>query len=126
MKIAVPTRGNEVDEHFGHCETYTIFTLDKDNSIIKTEMLPSPQGCGCKSNIASVLQQMGVSVMLAGNMGGGAYNVLSSHEIEVYRGCSGDVRKLVEDFAKGKIEDSNESCPSHEHHHEGSGHICNH
>ena len=27
-KIALPTRNGAVDDHFGHCECYTIFTLD--------------------------------------------------------------------------------------------------
>lgn len=127
MKVAVPTRGNVVDGHFGHCENYTIFTLDEEKKIKGSESLPSPQGCGCKSDIASVLRQMGVSVMLAGNMGGGAYNVLNYNGITVYRGCSGDVKKVVEDFAGGKITDSNVGCESHEHHHrEGHGGSCKH
>jgi len=29
-KIALPTRNGAVDDHFGHCECYTIFTLDAD------------------------------------------------------------------------------------------------
>ena len=115
MKIAIPTRGNVVDDHFGHCEAYTVFNIDGNKKIISSEMLPSPQGCGCKSNIASVLKEMGVSVMLAGNMGNGALNVLNSHGIEVYRGCSGDVRQLTEVFLQGEVGDSGEGCKSHEH-----------
>jgi len=64
MKIAIPTRNNIVDDHFGHCEYYTIFTID-DKKVINQEILPSPAGCGCKSNIGAILQQKGVNVMLA-------------------------------------------------------------
>ena len=32
-KIALPTRNGAVDDHFGHCECYTIFTLDADRRI---------------------------------------------------------------------------------------------
>jgi len=124
MKVAVPTRGNIVDSHFGHCEFYTIFTSDENRQIVNSELLPSPQGCGCKSNIASVLKEKGVSVMLAGNMGDGALNVLSSHGIAVYRGCSGDVRQVAEAFMKDQINDSGEGC--HHHDHKGEGHVCNH
>jgi predicted Fe-Mo cluster-binding NifX family protein len=123
MKVAVPTRNKVVDDHFGHCETYTVFTVDTNNKIRKAEMLPSPQGCGCKSDIAAILRELGVSVMLAGNMGGGALNVLQSHGIQVVRGCSGDVHKLVETFLKGNIEDSGEGCHHHKNH--GEGHVCN-
>jgi len=123
MKLAIPTRGNVVDDHFGHCEAYTVFTVDTNNKIEKAELLPSPQCCGCKSNIVAVLKEKGVSVMLAGNMGGGALNVLNSYGIDVYRGCSGDVRQLTEAFLQGKIGDSGEGCKSHEH--QGEEHQCN-
>jgi predicted Fe-Mo cluster-binding NifX family protein len=124
MKVAVPTRDNVVDDHFGHCEMYTVFTIDENQKIEKTELVPSPQGCGCKSNIASVFNQMGVTVMLAGNMGGGALNVLNSHGISVFRGCSGDVQQLVEAYLQNKVADSGIGCDHHEHH--GNDHQCNH
>lgn len=124
MKIAVPTRENKVDDHFGHCQAYTVFTINADNRIENTEVVPSPQGCGCKSNIASIFKQMGVTVMLAGNMGAGALNVLNNHSINVYRGCSGDVEQLVETYLKGKINDSGIGC-SH-HNEDGEEHQCNH
>ncbi len=124
MKVAVPTRGNLVDDHFGHCEVYSVFSIDENNKIINAEILPSPQGCGCKSNIASVLKEKGVSVMLAGNMGNGALNVLNSNGIDVYRGCSGDVHQLAEAFISGAISDSGEGC--HHHENEGAEHQCNH
>lgn len=124
IKLAVPTRGNDVDDHFGHCESYTIFTVDADDNIVKTEVLPSPQGCGCKSNIGSILKEVGVSVMLAGNMGNGALKVLQHHGIDVCRGCSGNVRQIAEEFLQGKIVDSGEGCKSHDNHDEHE-HICN-
>lgn len=124
MKIAVPTRGNVVDDHFGHCEAYTVFNIGENKKIIGSEILPSPQGCGCKSNIASVLREKGVSIMLAGNMGNGALNLLNSHGIDIYRGCSGDVRQLTEAFLEGEIGDSGEGCKSHENH--GEEHQCKH
>ncbi len=122
MKIAVPTRGNLVDNHFGQCEMYTIFTV-YESKVFNKEILPSPQGCGCKSNIASVLHENGVSVMLAANMGAGALNVLNMHGIEVVRGCSGDVDKLIELYVNGNISDSGVGC---NHHESGSEHQCKH
>lgn len=68
MKIAVPTRDGHVDDHFGHCAYYSIFDVI-DGQIAGKSKLASPEGCGCKSGIAPVLRQMGVTVMLAGNMG---------------------------------------------------------
>lgn len=124
MKVAVPTKGNVVDDHFGHCEAYTVFTVNTNNTIEKNELLPSPAGCGCKSNIAAILKEIGVNVMLAGNMGEGALTVLNNHGIKVYRGCTGNVKQLVENFLQGKINDSGETCHHQNAHREG--HICNH
>lgn len=122
-KIAIPTRDNAVDNHFGHCEFYTILTVGDDNRILTSETLPSPQGCGCKSDIANRLEEMGVSVMLAGNMGQGALNKLSAHHIEVIRGCMGDIQQVAEDYLNGKITDSGIGCAAHVNgHHQCGGH----
>jgi predicted Fe-Mo cluster-binding NifX family protein len=124
MKIAIPTRGTEVDNHFGHCEMYTIVTSDDNQTINKIEKLPSPQGCGCKSDIAVTFQQIGVKVMLAGGIGNGAINVLNQNGITVIRGCSGDIKILSESYLNGKLTDSGESCSQHNHQNED--HTCNH
>lgn len=57
IKIAIPTRDEQVDDHFGHCDHYTLFTIDDQKQIIEKEYLASPEGCGCKSNIASILEK---------------------------------------------------------------------
>jgi predicted Fe-Mo cluster-binding NifX family protein len=122
-KIAIPTIGKMVDNHFGHCEMYTIITADDKNNITNKEIMPSPQGCGCKSNIASVFQNIGVKTMLAGGIGEGAINVLKSHGIDVIRGCSGEVTLLAEQYLKGTLVDSGVTCLQHDHH-KGEDHTC--
>lgn len=128
IKVAVPTQGNVVDNHFGHCEAYSIFSIENDK-IVGSELFPAPEGCGCKSNIASVLKSKGITVMLAGNMGEGALNVLKNEGIEVVRGCTGNVSDVVVSYLSGLISDSGVGCTEHESHHGGghSGdHSCNH
>ncbi len=124
MKIAVPTRNNIVDEHYGHCEYYTVYSIE-NGKVEKKERLDSPQGCGCKSNIATVLRELNVTTMLAGNMGAGAQNVLGMQGIKVIRGCSGNVDEVVSQFLTGQITDSGVSC-SHHGDHGSDGHVCNH
>ena len=124
-KIAIPTRNEFVDAHFGHCEHYTIFEVSEQNEIINKELFPAPQGCGCKSNIAPILAEKGVSLMLAGNMGMGALNVLQSSKIEVLRGCEGKVDDVVSEYLKGHMSDSGKSC-SHHGNHESDDHQCGH
>lgn len=121
MKIAVPvTTTNDIDAHFGHCESYSIFSISDEGSILSIEKLASPQGCGCKSNIAEVLATNGVTIMLAGGIGQGAINVLANAGINVIRGCSGQANDVIEKYIKGTLVDSGSTCEHHEHH------SCNH
>lgn len=113
LKIAVPTVNNNVDDHFGHCDHYTVFEIDENQEIKNEIIVPAGEGCGCKSNIATTLQDMGVKLLLAGNMGDGAKNVLTSHHIQVIRGCSGNIRQVVKDFLAGKISDCGFGCAGH-------------
>lgn len=126
MKIAVPVTGDkQIDSHFGHCESYNVFTISDKNEITEIKNIDSPQGCGCKSNIASVLASDGVSVMLAGGIGGGAINVLNSSGIRVIRGCSGNATDVVKLYLAGLVADSGSSCKQHDQHHK-NGHSCSH
>ena len=126
MKIAVPTKeGNQIDSHFGHCEFYSIFTIE-NNKVVNKQILQSPQGCGCKSDIAYDLAKMDVHIMLAGGIGNGAVNKLAEQKIEVIRNCKGDVDLLVEDYLKGNIQDGGANCAAHDDHHSSDAHVCNH
>ncbi|MCP3929827.1 MAG: dinitrogenase iron-molybdenum cofactor biosynthesis protein [Bacteroidetes bacterium] len=122
MKIAVPITDNHVDGHFGHCDHFSVFTIEANNAKGEPEVITTPEGCGCRSNIAEILRQKGVSVMLAGNMGRGAWTKLSNQGIQVVRGCKGEAGAVVDAFLDGKIQDIDIPC---EHNHHGSGHVCN-
>lgn len=127
MKIAVPVKsGNRIDDHFGHCEYYKIFNVD-DHEIVDEEVMPSPQGCGCKSNIAADLAKKDVRIMLAGGIGEGAIGKLAAQNIQVIRNCRGDVNDLVKSYLAGELKDGGVSCAAHHEHHEhGGDHVCNH
>jgi predicted Fe-Mo cluster-binding NifX family protein len=118
MKVAIPTYSGKVDDHFGHCEYFTVYTVNNEKEITNEESFASPNGCGCKSDIVEKLSNDGVKVMLAGNIGGGAVNKLSSHGIAVVRGCSGDIKNVLSEWLKGNIKDTGDLCQEHEHHHE--------
>ncbi len=126
-RIAVPVRGNMVDEHFGHCEAFAVYNVDENNAITGEETVLAPVGCGCRSNIAIDLAAKGVSVMLAGGLGQGARNVLNQAGIEVYSGFKGQAKDAVHRFLNGE-RGNNASCAGHAHHHgdESHGHGCHH
>lgn len=126
MKVAVPvTSNNQIEDHFGHCEFYKVYTISDNNDILNVQNLESEQDCGCKSNIASVLKDEGVSTILAGGIGGGAVNVLNNAGIEVVRGCAGAPDDVVKQFIDESITDSGINCRKHKKHHDHN-HVCNH
>lgn len=121
MKIAIPTKNNQVDDHFGHCEYFTVVTLE-DKKVIESQKVESGNTCGCKSNIANTLKEQGVSVLLAGQMGQGAISKINNAGISVIGGCKGEINDLVKDYLDGKVKDNLVICPPHDHEH---GHQCN-
>ncbi len=126
MKIAIPTKtGNGIDEHFGHCEFYSIFTIE-DNKVTNKQILQSPKGCGCKSNIAYDLAKIDVRLMITGGIGNGAVNKLAEQNITVIRNCKGDVDALIEEYLAGNLQDGGSNCAAHDEHHGNEFHVCNH
>jgi len=121
-KIAIPVnQNNQIEDHFGHCDFYEIYTIAEDNKVVDIKTITSDQGCGCKSNIASVLAENGVTIMLAGGIGQGAINVLNRSNIQVVTGCSGNAQEVVKQFVDGKILTSDEICSHHD-----ADHQCSH
>jgi predicted Fe-Mo cluster-binding NifX family protein len=120
-KIAIPTRDGQVDEHFGHCQSFTVFTLAEDRSLAGRESFVPPPACGCKSNLAARLKDMGVGVLIAGNMGQGAAEKLLGLGIQVVRGAAGPVEEALHAFLNGSLKDNALLCQAHEH-----GHTCLH
>lgn len=118
-QIAIPTKEGSVDDHFGHCAYYTLYQIDESGQPVQEERLESPQGCGCKSNIANTLREKGVTIMLAGNMGNGAYKKLSEQGIQVIRGCHGKTDEVLRLYLKGDLKDSQEACDHHDCHDSG-------
>lgn len=111
MKIEIPTKNDVVDDHFGHCEYYTIFTVTDQKQLESVERFYAPEGCGCKSDIATILAAKGVKkTMIAGNMGIGALNKIQAEGIEVIRGCAGNVSLLAHSYLQGQLTDSGLSC----------------
>ena len=113
MKVAVPARDGLVDEHFGHCEEFRVFSFDEKRELVHEAQVPSAEGCGCKSGIAAVLAREGVTHLVAGNMGDGAVRVLEAEGIAVTRGARGEARSAALAFVRGELSDSGLGCRAH-------------
>lgn len=112
MKIAIPTKDGVVDSHFGHCDYYTIYTVENEK-VTDEDTYQAPKGCGCKSNVAKELANMGVELLLAGNIGNGAVKKIGEAGIAVVKGCEGAVSTLIVEYLAGKVEDKGDICHEH-------------
>jgi predicted Fe-Mo cluster-binding NifX family protein len=114
MKIALPVHNGFINDHFGHADKFVVYIISPEKNIESVLPVASLEGCGCRSGIAQVLAEQGVSILLAGKIGTGAINHLNAFGIEVVRGCYGQVDFVVNEFLKGTITDSEQTCAPHE------------
>lgn len=119
VKIAVACVGNEVAEHFGHCEAFMLFDVD-GGAIVKEERIPNP---GHKPGfLPNFLHEKGATVVISGGMGGGAIQIFNEKGVEVVTGANGDARTAAKAYAQGELVSTGSICNRHEHHGECGGH----
>lgn len=112
MKIAVASMGTEVGGHFGHCEAFRIYDTNQ-NTIQQETVIANP---GHKPGfLPNFLGDMGVNVIIAGGMGGGAIEIFNERNIEVIVGAEGDAKAAVENYLKGELHSTGSVCHEHQH-----------
>lgn len=115
MKIAVASENKLVCGHFGHCESFMIYHVE-DNVVVKKENIPNP---GHRPGFLPVfLHDLGVNVIIAGGMGGGAVELFDENNIKVITGARGEADNTVIDYLEGTLVSSGSVCHEHQHHDE--------
>ncbi|MFZ3131830.1 MAG: iron-sulfur cluster carrier protein MrpORP [Desulfosporosinus sp.] len=115
MKIAVASENEMVTEHFGHCVNFNIFEAE-DDQIINSESIPNP---GHRPGfLPNFLNDLGVKVIIAGGMGGGAIDIFNEKGIEVITGARGQAKTAAEQYLQGKLQSTGSVCHEHQHHDE--------
>lgn len=112
MKIAVAGMGNTVAGHFGHCENFNIYETE-NGKIVSAKSIANP---GHKPGfLPNFLGDMGVELIIAGGMGGGAVEIFNERKIEVIVGAEGDAKEAVERYLSGELKSTGSICHEHEH-----------
>ena len=121
MKIAVPFENENIFGHFGHTSAFKIYEIE-NGKITAVSIMPTLGGG--HGALAGFLASLNVDTLICGGIGGGAKNALTSANIAVYGGASGNADAAVHAFLAGKLEyDPNVQCNHHSHNH-GDGHDC--
>jgi len=106
MKVCVTAMGNnldaEVDPRFGRCQ-YFIF-VDTDTmafEAVENAAIAAPGGAGIQA--AQTVVNKGADVLISGNIGPNAFQVLSNAGVKVATGAYGTVRDAIEMYKNGKL-----------------------
>lgn len=119
IKIAVATEAGQITEHFGYCKSFTIFDVE-NGEIVKTESIPNP---GHKPGfLPNFLNDMGVTVVIAGGMGSGAVEIFTEKGIEIITGAKGSVEAAAKSYLQGALKSTGAVCHDHQHHDECGEH----
>lgn len=115
MKIAVASEKTMVTEHFGHCENFNIFEVEK-GIIVNNESVPNP---GHRPGfLPNYLNDLGINIIISGGMGAGAIDIFNEKGIKVITGARGEAKVVVENYLKGELKSTGSVCKEHMHHDE--------
>jgi len=107
MKVAVSAQGESLDAAsspvFGRCP-YFVFV---DAETMEAETTPNPamsQGGGAGIQAAQFVVNQGATVVLTGNLGPNAHNVLRAAQVPGFLVPAGTVRQAVEAYKAGQLQ----------------------
>jgi len=115
MKICITSDGNNleanVDPRFGRCGWFIFYDTDTDNfEALSNTNAAGMGGVGIQN--ATMMTEKNVEIILTGNLGPNAANVLQQAGIKTVTGVSGRVKDAVENFKKGTLKADSTATPT--------------
>jgi len=112
MKIAVSaTEGSldaNVDPRFGRCAYFIIVEIEgneiKNHEVVSNQATEATRGAGIQA--AQTIANKGAEIVITGNIGPNAFNVLNQTGIKIVTGVSGKVKEAVKKYLKGKLKET--------------------
>lgn len=110
MKICVSATSDSldanIDSRFGRCPYFVIVDADTmEFEAVLNDSLNAAHGAGIQA--AQTVVNKGVDIVITGNVGPNAFNVLSATGIKVVTRASGTVRDAVTEYKNGKLQEVN-------------------
>jgi predicted DNA-binding protein (UPF0251 family)/predicted Fe-Mo cluster-binding NifX family protein len=119
LRIAFPTTNKEsVDEHFGHCKFFAIYTVN-DGKILSTEFAEAP--AHQPGVLPKFLGELNITTIITGGMGQMAINLFKAQEIEVILGARGKIIDNLNEYLGGELDSVGTPC-AHNHDEENCSH----
>ena len=108
MKVVVTSQGSglnsQVDPRFGRAKNFIVVDTDTEEFSVhdNTQNLNAAQGAGIQA--ARTVVDLGVEVVITGNVGPKAFTTLQAGNVKLYLGASGTVKEAVEKFKAGQLQ----------------------
>ncbi|MFA5078269.1 MAG: NifB/NifX family molybdenum-iron cluster-binding protein [Dehalococcoidia bacterium] len=103
MKLAITATGQDLDAdldpRFGRCNFF-IFIDPDTMDFVAVSNNASAGGAGIAAG--QMVVKYGAKVVLTGDCGPNAFQVLSAADVDVYTGVSGKVKDVINNFKAGK------------------------
>ncbi len=111
MKIALTvtekSENAKVDPRFGRCAYFLIYNDETGEKrfIDNTQNLNAPQGAGIQAS-QNVLKE-NIEVLITGNVGPKAFNLLKSSNVKIFTGASNmTVDEAIQAYKDGKLQEA--------------------
>lgn len=116
MKICVSSTGSGedsvVDFRFGRCPYFVIYETDTNNyQSLENQGVSSPHGAGIAA--AQQVVDAQADVVITGNMGPNAMELIKAAGIKIYSMSGGTVKGAVKLYLEEKLEEINQAAPAH-------------
>jgi len=113
MKIAIANLNGNLSEHFGHCESFSVFEIE-NGKVLRQQNLPNPEHQ--PGFLPRFLADQGIQTVICSGIGAGALERFQTLNIEVVSGASGSVVAVLTDYLAGKLKPATKVCHEHQHH----------
>ena len=117
MKICVSASNEHleslIDPRFGRCAYFIIVDSDTMNfEALPNTSISAAHGAGISA--AQAVANKDVKVIITGNIGPNAYQVLSSTGIKIFTGITGTVKEAIEKYKSGQLKEASQpTAPAH-------------
>lgn len=102
VKVAVAAEGARIAVDFGRCSSFTLAEISEGKiSGARSVESPGPPS----SHLPGFLIELQVDCVIAGKMGARARKLFARHNVQRILGLEGDVAKVMELFARGRLKD---------------------